>query len=149
MYRTLFDRLPWWMNPRYPMGRRDYFVASIGVSIAALIPFAAFYALAVYLSNSTPDGEQFGEIFGMVVLIPWIFLALRRIKACKFPVAIFWCYMAVACSIGLAGLHDNESVAGVIGILDLILGLYLTFAPNKVEPVTSNPILHLGTGEGR
>lgn len=137
--QDLINRLPWWMNPKYPMGRMDYFFATIGVSIATLIPFTAFYALAIYLNSSKPDPEQFGEIFGMVVLIPWILLALRRIKACQFPVTIFWTYLAVAFSLGLAGLHDDENVQGVITILDLILGLYLTFAPNKVEPVRLKP----------
>ena len=52
--QKLFNKLPWWMNPKYPMGRWDYFVTSLGVALASLIPAIAFYSLFVYLTNSKP-----------------------------------------------------------------------------------------------
>ena len=138
MNNSIFNSLPWWMNPKYPMGRRDYFVTSLGVALAALIPAVAFYSLFVYLTNSKPDAEEFGTVLGMVIIIPAIPLMLRRIKACQFPVPVFWCYIAIAFAIGFAEV-ESKQVDSVIGVLDFILNAILLFAPNKVEPVTSNP----------
>ena len=128
------------MNPKYPMGRQDYFFTGIGVAAMTMVPFLALYAVVVSTMNDAPDVETFFEFWPLVVFLPSLPLILRRMKACQFPLHIFWCFIAVSFAIGYA-TDDGSQANGVINVLDILFSLYLLFAPNKVEPVTANPNL--------
>lgn len=122
------------------MGRKDYFFTGIGVTLMALIPYVAIFAIVISVQETPPDADTF-KLFAPLVLLPATLpLILRRIKACQFPLPIFWCFMAVSFAIGYA-TDEGSQASGVIDVLDMLFSLYLLFAPNKLEPVTSNPNL--------
>ena len=137
--QQLFDRLPWWMNPKYPMGRWDFFITDIGVRLLALIPCAIIYVCYIQIGNVEGTANQFFEFCTGAAIIPTIPLMLRRLKAILWPPAVLWGYIGLSFTLGLAGLSEQPVVAGVITIADLLLAIVLLFAPNRVDVVSENP----------
>jgi len=139
MIQQLFDKLPWWMNPKYPMGRMDYFTTGIGVGILSIIPCALIYVFYIQIVNVEGTGDQFVEFWKLARFIPLIPLMLRRLKAIMWPSAVLWGNIGLGATLGFAGLSEEPIAVGFITIIDLLIGIVLLFAPNRVEVVRQKP----------
>jgi len=123
------------------MGRWDYFITSVGVSLASLIPCALIYVFYIQIVNVDGSAEQFTEFWSTARFLPLIPLMLRRLVAIQWPSTVLWAQFGFGFAVGLAGLADDSNFSGAVAIADGLIAIVLLFAPSKVEPVTANPNL--------
>ena len=134
---SLLGRLPWWLDPRLPMGRSSYLLTSLGIGIALAIPYI-FIVIAYYssLGQEFPeDPNEYMGLFYIIVLVPSLLLQLRRARAAGLPLNVFWTVQVAVFVMSLGGLGDHI----VTNLFAFLLGAYLLFAPNKIDPVSQNP----------
>ena len=131
------DRLPWWLDPRLPMGRLSCLLNSLGIGFALAIPYI-FLVIAYYssLGQELPeDQNEYLWLFYIIYLFPALLLQLRRAKAAALPLNVFWTVQGVVFVMSFGGLGDHI----ITNLFAFLLGLYLLFAPNKIDPVSQNP----------
>ena len=134
---SLLDRLPWWLDPRLPVGRSGYFWNSLGIGLALAIPYVCI-AVAYYSSigqEIPADQDEYLWSFYIIYFIPILLLQLRRAKAAALPLNVFWTVQGAILVMSFAGLADHI----VTNLFAFILNVYLLFAPNKLEPVSRKP----------
>ena len=134
---SFLDRLPWWIDPRLPMGRSSYLLNSLGIAFALLIPYI-FIVFAYYssLGQELPeDQNEYLWLFYIIYLVPNLLLQLRRAKAAALPLNVFWTVQGAVFVMSFGGLEDHI----ITNLFSYLLGLYLLFAPNKIDPVSQNP----------
>ncbi len=133
----MIDYLPWWLDPRLPMGRSNYFWSCMGVGIAIAIPYI-FIVIACYslFGQDLPDDpNEYLGLFYIIALVPSLLLQLRRAKAAGLPLNVFWTVQGVIFVMSFGGLGDHI----ITNLFAFLLGAYLLFAPNKIDPVSQNP----------
>lgn len=133
----MIDYLPWWLDPRLPMGRSNYFWSCMGVGISIAIPYV-FIVIACYslFGQDLPDDpNEYLGLFYIIALVPSLLLQLRRAKAAGLPLNVFWAVQGVIFVMSFGGLGDHI----ITNLFAFLLGAYLLFAPNKIDPVSQNP----------
>ena len=144
--QELFESLPWWMNPKYPMGRTDYFWASAGVGIIAILGMAATM-LCIAVAYASNAGTLFTEVdfenipdWVFASFIPWLFLLVplqyRRCKAACIPYSVIWINMGLEIVDCLAW---PDSPVTPITLFTTIIDFWILLAANKMDVVRTNP----------
>ena len=147
MNQSIFDSppWPWWMNPKYPMGRKDYFWATTGVGILAFLAwlitvFSVAYIGAMATGGGNLNLDRIPNWLGVVTLIPFVLclvpLQYRRCKAAGIHYSIVWCVLGLSIVDGLAFSDDGYTFMTLIATL---AGLFIWLAPNKMDVVRTKP----------
>ena len=147
MNQSFFDALPWWMNPKYPMGRTDYFWATWGVGILLAIGYlATCFCIGVAAGfTAAANGTTFNadEIPGWMLsaaLVPWFFawvpLEYRRCKASAIPYYIVWLLMGLTI-VDLFAWPDSPVTP--ITLFTVLIQFWIWLAPSRIEVVRTNP----------
>ena len=114
-------------NPSRPIGRKNYFWS-----------FMAYMLVYIVIAWNIPGMDQIPAppataIAGIIISLPIYLLNLRRARACLMPVAFIYGLLFLA-PINL--MTDGSPVEHLINFYGTIVGVYLLFAPNKVDPLS-------------
>lgn len=133
------------MNPRYPMGRWDYFKTSVLVSLVFHIPGALlvllientllywyFHVEGLVIQEQTfPILWAFLYILGAFILLP---LHFRRARAASIPFG--WIWFALGLEVCDTIITEDFSL---ITVVVLFIYLCILLAPNRMTIIGSNP----------
>jgi len=136
-------RIPWWINPRYPMGRWDYFKTSvlllIACGIAWLFTCLLFGVFLAYLTQDPNIWEKISEekigftfLPFLLILIP---LDFRRCRAAKIPFEVVW----VSLGLSICDIVISSEGINAISLINIGIFLWFQFAPNRMNIISSNP----------
>ena len=149
LIKQLIDKLPWWMNPKYPMGRSDYFWISCGL-LLALFLFSAITGFCIAFIDGfieayrgATGGPEFDvpEWWFSAAGIPFLLISIpieyRRCKAAEIPYQIIWINLGIGL-VDLFGYPDDNFT--VLSLVTCVLSLWIWLAPNRMEVIHEKPI---------
>ena len=134
--------IPWWMNPRYPMGRWDYFKTSLFVIFIGFLSWlVACFAIGLLIGYLTQDpsiAEKITEENLLATLYPFLLIQLplnfRRARAAKIPFQVIWFTVGLdICDLAIS--PDFTIISFITGCIYL----WVWIAPNRMEVISSNP----------
>lgn len=132
------------MNPKYPMGRSDYFWASMGLLLITLPPFLITCFWIVFIGSviGGPDFtiDALPSWWAEAALLPWLLICIpveyRRCKAAAIPYQIIW----ITYGISVVDTFAYQDDFSALRIVSAGLSLWIWLAPNRMDVVRKKPV---------
>ena len=148
--RGLIEKLPWWLDPRLPMGRTDYFWTGFGlgcatflvsvlisITIAGVISWFGFAEFNAQMSYIFGEGKATGRSFikcWVPCIGPWCCLtsAVPRQRNGTQPSSGCW---------KVHVLQMPSMRVSAMTVIYMIAMIVLWLSPNKIEPARCAPVV--------